>query len=65
MDIKGKSMKYINDWLAIARRFDKVVDFGSPVSAWSADMLKANRLANGDIPSAIKILKGLSNENKQ
>lgn len=56
--------KPYNEWIVIARRFDKTVDFGSPMSAWSADMLKANRLANGDIPSAIKILKGMNNADK-
>lgn len=55
--------KPYNEWLAIARRFDKVVDFGSPMSAWSIDMLKAHRLANGDIPKAIEILKGMDNAN--
>lgn len=57
--------KPYNEWLAIARRFDKVVDFGSPISAWSGDMLKAHRLANGDITIAIEILKGMDNANKQ
>ena len=57
-------IKPYNDWLAIARRFDKVVDFGSPMSAWSADMLKANRLANGDIINAIEILRGMNNADK-
>lgn len=57
--------KPYNEWLAIARRFDKVVDFGSPMTAWSIDMLKAHRLANGDIPKAIEILKGMDNANKQ
>ena len=51
--------KPYNEWLAIARRFDKAVDFGSPMSAWSVNMLKAHRLANGDIPKAIEILKGI------
>lgn len=57
-------IKPYNDWLVIARRFDKVVDFGSPVSAWSGNMLKAHKLANGDITKAIKILKGLNNADK-
>ena len=56
--------KPYNEWLAIARRFDKVVDFGSPMSAWSIDMLKAHRLANGDIINAIEILRGLNNADK-
>ena len=50
--------KPYNEWLEIARRFDKV-HFGSPMSAWSVDMLKAHRLANGDIKKAMEILKGL------
>ena len=57
--------KPYNEWLAIARRFDKVVDFGSPMSAWSVNMLEAHRLANGDITNAIEILKGLNNADKQ
>ena len=57
--------KPYNEWIAIARRFDKAVDFGSPMSAWSANMLKAHKLANGDITKAIMILKGLNNANKQ
>ena len=57
--------KPYNDWLAIARRFDAAVDFASPMSAWSIDMLKAHRLANGDIPKAVEILKGMDNANKQ
>lgn len=56
--------KPYNEWLAIARRFDKAVDFGSPMSAWSVNMLKAHRLANGDITKAIEILKGLNNADK-
>ena len=56
--------KPYNEWLVIARRFDKVVDFGSPMSAWSMDMLKAHRLANGDITKAIEILKDLNNADK-
>lgn len=57
--------KPYNEWLVIARRYDAVVNFGSPMTAWSVDMLKAHRLANGDITNAIEILKGLSNANKQ
>ena len=57
--------KPYNEWLVIARRFDKVVDFGSPMSAWSMDMLKAHRLANGDITKVIEILKGLDSANEQ
>lgn len=57
-------IKPYNEWLAIARRFDKVVDFGSPMSAWSGNMLKAHRLANGDINKAIQILRGLNNAHK-
>lgn len=56
-------IKPYNEWLAIARRFDKAVDFGSPMSAWSVNMLKAHSLAEGDITKAIKILKGLNNAN--
>lgn len=56
--------KPYNDWLAIARRFDAAVDFGSPMSAWSVNMLKAHRLADGDITKAIEILKGLKHANK-
>lgn len=56
--------KPYNEWLAIARRFDKSVNFGSPITAWSVDMLKAHRLANGDITKAIEILKRLNNANK-
>lgn len=56
--------KPYNDWLAIARRFDAAVDFASPMSAWSIDMLKAHRLANGDIINAIEILRGLNNADK-
>jgi hypothetical protein len=58
-------IKPYNEWLAIDRRFDKVVDFGSPVSAWSVNMLKAHRLANGNITEATAILKGLNHANKQ
>lgn len=57
-------IKPYNEWLAIARRFDKSVNFGSPMTAWSANMLKAHRLANGDITKAIGILKGLNNAHK-
>lgn len=57
-------IKHYNDWLAIARRYDKAVDFGSPMTAWSANMLKAHKLANGDINNAIKILKGMDNAHK-
>ena len=56
--------KPYNEWLVIARRFDKSVNFGSPMTAWSANMLKAHRLANGDITKAIEILKGLNNAHK-
>ena len=57
--------KPYNEWLAIARRYDAVVDFGSPMTAWSVNMLKAYKLSNGDIIKAIEILKGLKNANKQ
>jgi hypothetical protein len=57
-------IKPYNEWLAIARRFDKSVNFGSPITAWSADMLKAHRLANGNITEATAILKGLNNADK-
>jgi len=56
--------KPYNEWLAIARRFDSAVDFGSPMTAWSFNMLKAYRLANGNITEAIEILKGLNNADK-
>ena len=56
--------KPYNEWIAIARRFDAAVNFGSPMTAWSVNMLKAHRLANGDITKAIEILKGLNNANK-
>lgn len=56
--------KPYNEWIAIARRFDAAVNFGSPMTAWSVNMLKAHRLANGDIPKAIEILKGLNNAHK-
>lgn len=36
-------MKPYNEWLALARRYDKVVDYGSPMSAWTPAMLKARR----------------------
>ena len=32
-----------NEWLIQARRYDKVVDFGSPMSAWTPAMLKQYR----------------------
>lgn len=57
--------KPYNDWLATARRYDATINFGSPMTAWSTNMLKAHKLANGDIPNAIKILKGMDNANKQ
>lgn len=56
--------KPYNEWLAIARRYDKSVDFGSPMTAWSANMLKAHKLANGDITKTIMILKGLNDADK-
>lgn len=56
--------KPYNEWLAIARRFDAAVNFGSPITAWSVNMLKAHRLANGDITKSIEILKGLNNADK-
>lgn len=56
--------KPYNEWLAIACRFDKSIDFGSPMSAWSVNMLKAHRLTNGDTTRAIEILRGLNNADK-
>jgi hypothetical protein len=32
-----------NEWLMLARRYDKAVDFGSPMSAWTPEMLKQHR----------------------
>lgn len=37
-------MKPYNTWLAIARRFDRAVDFGSPISAWTPAMLVQKRI---------------------
>lgn len=31
--------KTYNEWLVTARRWDKAVDFGSPMSAWTQQML--------------------------
>ena len=56
--------KPYNEWIAIARRFDAAVNFGSPMTAWSVNMLKAHSLANRDITKAIEILKGLNNAHK-
>ena len=56
--------KPYNEWLAIARRFDAAINFGSPITAWSINMLNAHRLANGDITKAIEILKDLNNADK-
>ena len=33
--------------LMLARRWSKAVDFGSPMSAWTPEMLAAHRAANG------------------
>ena len=52
-------MKTYSLWIEQAKRFDKIVDFASPMSAWNPDMLKAHRLANGNINKAIEIYKGL------
>lgn len=57
-------MKAYNEWLSIAKRYDKSVDYSSPMTAWSIDMLKAHRLANGSITEALEILKRLNNANK-
>lgn len=43
----------------LAKRWLAVVNFGSPMTAWSAEMLEAYRLANGDKTLATTILKGL------
>ena len=53
-------IKPYNEWLAIARRFDAAVNFGSPMTAWTGKMLKAHKLANGDVTKATEILKGLN-----
>ena len=63
LKVNKMQIKPYNDWLAIARRYDKSVNFGSPMTAWSANMLKAHKLSNGDIHKAIEILKGLNNAN--
>ena len=52
-------MKTYSLWIEQAKRFDKIVNFASPMSAWNPDMLKAHRLANGNINKAIEIYKGL------
>ena len=32
-----------NEWLALARRYDAVVDFASPMTAWTPQMLVSYR----------------------
>ena len=54
-------MQTYSHWLSLAKRFDRIADFASPMSAWNPDMLKAHRLANGNIDKAIEIYKGLKN----
>mgnify|MGYP003587146185 CR=1 FL=1 len=45
-------MKPYNEWLALARRYDKAVDFGSPMSAWTPAMLKEYRERQEKVASA-------------
>lgn len=35
-----------NEWLNIARKWDKAVNFGSPISSWTSAMLREYRIAN-------------------
>lgn len=35
--------KPYNEQLALARRWDKCVDFGSPISSWTLEMLQEYR----------------------
>ena len=56
-------MQTYSHWLSLAKRFDKIIDFASPMSAWNPDMLKAYRLANGDITKAVRIYKDINNAN--
>jgi hypothetical protein len=43
--------KPYNEQLALARRWDKAVDFGSPMSAWTPDMLRDRK---DDSPNGVK-----------
>lgn len=43
--INNQPSKPYNDWLAIAKRWDKTVNFGSPISSWTLAMLQEYRIA--------------------
>jgi len=50
-------MKDYSYWLSLAKRYDKIVDYGSPMTAWTAEMFKALNRANGDKLEAMRIIK--------
>lgn len=50
-------MKTYSHWLSLAKRYDKIVDYGSPVTAWTNEMFEALNKANGDKLEAMRIIK--------
>jgi len=54
-------MKTYNEQLATARRWDKSVDFSSPMTAWTQEMFDALMKCDGDKQKATKMLKEVSN----
>jgi hypothetical protein len=36
-------MKPYFEWVLLANRYNKAVDFGSPISSWTPEMLKQDR----------------------
>lgn len=52
-------MKPYIEWLNLAKRYDKIVDYGSPMTSWTKEMLQALNNSNGNKMEAMKQIKQL------
>ena len=52
-------MKPYIEWLNLAKRYDKIVDYGSPITSWTKEMLQALNNANGNKIEAMEQIKQL------
>ena len=57
-------MKPYIEWLNLAKRYDKIVDYGSPMTSWTKEMLQALNNANGNKIEAMKQIKQLLIDNE-
>lgn len=50
-------MKPYTEWINLAKRYDKIVDYSSPMTSWTKEMFQALNNANGNKNEAMRIIK--------